>query len=132
MDEAAQRFTFFYTHEDPGTVMSALTGVLTKMGAADLKDNVSEYKVKGTINREQGPLQLVARLFTTPQDSDLFVVAFERRSGDHLDFLKLVSTELATELKDILADPAADPEEADAPPKESEAPISEVASEDVF
>jgi len=133
MDENdAQKFTFFYTHEDPGTVMSTLTSVLTKMGAADLKTNVAEYKMKGTIRREQGAMQVMARLYTAPQDPDLFTIVFERRSGDHLDFLKFVSTEIAQELKDVIADPAAAEAEESAAQKESEAPISEVASEDVF
>lgn len=133
--------TYFYTHVDAEFALKRLAQAFTDLEATPVSIKDEDFKVKATLSREAGPLSVVARVLSVDEEGELLILDLERRSGDHLDFVKLVQTELAGLLKDVMEDDADKDEQAAsvtgkaaaaAGEEEEEEPIAANATEDVF
>lgn len=50
----------------------------------------------------RGALDVVAFVYTVPEETDMYMLDFERRSGDQIDFLKLICADIADRLQDAV------------------------------
>jgi len=131
--------TYFYSHVDPEVALKRLAKAFGDLQAAPVSVKDEDFKVKATLPRETGPLSVVARVLSVDEEGELLILDLERRSGDQLDFVKLVQTELAGLLKDVV-EADSDKEElvaaaagkAEAAGQEVEELIADNAAEDVF
>lgn len=99
-----KRYTYFYSPMDADELLEKVNQVYEGLGAQNITIKHEDFKIKAHMpeNEARGALDVVAFVYTVPEETDMYMLDFERRSGDQIDFLKLICADIAERLQDAV------------------------------
>jgi len=138
--DALSGLSFFYSAQEADDLMKSVNEMYEQLGAQDVVVKQADFKIKASIpgDETRGALDVVSYVYSVPDEPGMHLIDFQRRSGDQIDFLKLVVSDVRESLAGVIVDgedeAAAEEGEVDAAAAEgAEEPLAaDIAAEEPF
>jgi len=104
--DALSGLSYFYSAAEADDLMKSVNEMYEQLGAQDVSVKQSEFKIKASIpgDETRGALEVVSYVYSVPDEPGMHLIDFQRRSGDQIDFLKVIVSDVRESLAGVIID----------------------------
>mmetsp|Transcript_26252 Transcript_26252/g.61590 ORF Transcript_26252/g.61590 Transcript_26252/m.61590 type:complete len:499 (+) Transcript_26252:114-1610(+) len=133
--DALSGHSYFYSAQEADDLMKSVNEMYEQLGAQDVSVKQADFKIKASIpgDETRGALEVVSYVYSVPDEPGMHLIDFQRRSGDQIDFLKVIVSDVREALAGVIVDGEAAEEGEGAAEEGAEEPITaDIAAEEPF
>mmetsp|Transcript_47806 Transcript_47806/g.133038 ORF Transcript_47806/g.133038 Transcript_47806/m.133038 type:complete len:188 (-) Transcript_47806:261-824(-) len=133
--DALSGHSYFYSAQEADDLMKSVNEMYEQLGAQDVSVKQADFKIKASIpgDETRGALEVVSYVYSVPDEPGMHLIDFQRRSGDQIDFLKVIVSDVREALAGVIVDGEAAEEGEGAAEEGAEEPIAaDIAAEEPF